>query len=509
MQTNFAKVYAAELIGIDAKKIEVEVDLNVGLHSFNIVGLADKAVSESKERVNAALKNSNFKPPNKENRKITVNLAPADVKKAGSQYDLAMAIGYALATKQIKDFDTSDKLFIGELSLDGGLRRVAGALNIAEMARTHGFRYLILPEENAKEASVIEDLTIVPVKDLNETVAFLERGEISKVKEEVYRPESYSVDMQDIKGQLHAKRALTIAAAGGHNLLMVGPPGSGKSLLAESLLSILPALAKPEAIEITKIWSALGINKGNLLTKRPFRSPHHSASAVAVVGGGTNPHPGEISLAHRGVLFLDELPEFPRNILESLRQPLESGEVHVSRAKHTLIFPARFTLVAAMNPCPCGYFGDREKECKCTANEVLRYQKKISGPLLDRIDMQINVPRVNIDELRIKDASGTSSGTHKKEIEAARELQQKRFKRLKKKIYTNSEMSSKDCDVVVALSPEAETFLKETLEDSFISARGYYRILKTARTIADLEGSEAVLQPHVSEAFSYRMRQKE
>jgi magnesium chelatase family protein len=344
MLKNLARTHSAELEGIRAKLIEVEVDLNVGLHAFNIVGLADKALNEAKERVNSALKNSGIKPPNRENRKITVNLAPADVKKTGSQYDLAIAIGYLLATKQIKEFDTRDKVFVGELALDGRLRPISGALNIAEMASEAGFEYLLLPAQNANEAAVIKNISVIPLQTLQDAIDFLEDRRM--IKPEVFQPvdseEILAPDFSEIKGQENAKRALTIAAAGMHNLLMVGPPGVGKSLLAQALVGILPHLTREESVEITKIYSAAGLSPGGLVSQRPFRSPHHTASSVAIIGGGTNPKPGEISLAHRGILFLDEVPEFQRNILESLREPLEAGAIRIARAKGTLLFPAKF-----------------------------------------------------------------------------------------------------------------------------------------------------------------------
>ncbi len=507
MLKNLSKVYSAELEGINARLIEVEVDLNVGLHAFNIVGLADKALNEARERVNSALKNIGVKPPNRENRKITINLAPADVKKTGSQYDLAIALGYLLSTGQIKNFETADRIFLGELALDGRLRPIGGALNIAQLAKEKGFKYLFLPKENANEASVVKEIKVIPLENLAEGVDFLEGKK--EMEPAIFAPrevpEIVAPDFSEIKAQENAKRALTIAAAGGHNLLMIGPPGVGKSLLAQAMTGIMPDLSHNEAIEVTKIWSAAGINPEGLITSRPFRSPHQTASLVAVIGGGSNPRPGEISLAHLGVLFLDEVPEFQKNILESLRQPLESGVVHVARAKGTLKFPAKFSLIAAMNPCPCGFYNDDEKECRCTAYEVIRYQKKISGPLLDRIDIQIKVPRVKIADLREKKNLKPESGGVKENIQKARDVQEERLKQFK--IRTNAEMSARQVDDFVNLESVATDFLK-TLDRSRLSPRGYYRLLKVARTIADLEKKEKVTTEHLAEAFSYRLREE-
>jgi len=503
-------LYSAELDGIAAELIEVEADLNVGLHSFNIVGLADKALSEAKERVNSALKNSGIKPPTKENRRITINLAPADVKKIGSRFDLPIALAYLVASEQLKPFETSDKMFIGELSLDGALRPVSGALNAAILAERNRFKEIYVPADNAAETSIIGSVAVIPVKNLKEVIEHLEGIKIIAAYPKTEVNPGYSktlVGLNEIKGQAAAKRALMIAASGGHNLLFSGPPGTGKTMLAQSINSLLPPPSLEETIEMTEIWSAAGLLNPaeSVINFRPFRAPHHNASLTAIIGGGSIPKPGEISLAHRGVLFMDEMPEFHRDVLEGLRQPLESGWISIARSRKALTFPARFTLIAAMNPCPCGYFGDPEKECRCTANEVFRYHKRISGPLLDRIDIQLEVPRISISELRKENEDGDEN-PERGMVENARRIQRERFKNNGFNVFTNGEMSSKQTDQIIKMGDEAEKFLKETLEKNFISARGYYRILKVAQTIADLENSPKIKMEHLAEAFQYRLR---
>jgi magnesium chelatase family protein len=498
-----AKVFSATTIGLDAFPVEVEVDVSPGLYSFKIVGLPDKAVEEAKERIISALKNSGFSPPSRTGKKIIVNLAPADIKKEGAGFDLPMALGVLLANQETKIENLGNTIFIGELGLDGYIRKIPGVLSIAQMAKEKGFKKIVVPYENYNEAKIVEGIEILPCKNFEDLIHILEgRKGIEYPPANQYQNQEADIDFSDIKGLNHAKRALEIAAAGGHNVLLTGFPGTGKTLLAKAFAGILPSLTKDEAIEITKIYSIAGLlPEGCLINKRPFRSPHHTASGIAIIGGGTWPKPGEVSLAHRGVLFLDEFPEFSRQVIENLRQPLEEGYVTVSRAKMSIRFPARFTLIAAMNPCPCGWYGDSRHQCSCSLSKIIQYRKKISGPILDRIDLIVEVPRIPFETL--SDPSPQENSLEiRKRVEKARQIQQERFKGIN--IITNSEMTAKNINNFVKLPPKINSLLKEAADSFSLSARAIHRTIKVARTIADLEGENEIKQWHLAEALQYR-----
>lgn len=514
---NFARVHGAQIQFLKAHVVNIEADISRGLFSFSIVGLPDKAVEESRDRVSAAIKNSGLKPPKSKNEKVVISLAPADMKKEGPVFDVPIALAYAIASGDIS-FDPAKKLFVGELSLDGKVMPVRGTLLIAEEAKKKGFEELYVPEENAMEAALIRGIKIFPIKTLQQLLTHLSKNKekSAQVKNETidHREPTeiiptfseIDLDLSEIRGQETGKRGLEIAASGGHNIALYGPPGTGKTMLAKGFRGLLPNLNEDEMLEVTGIHSAAGTLRETIITTPPFRSPHHTASYVSVIGGGAIPKPGEVTLAHRGVLFLDEFPEFETRVLESLRQPLEDRVVNISRSRGFALFPASFILVAALNPCPCGNRGNKKQQCTCTASAIARYERKLSGPIIDRVDMWIEVGTIDYQKLT-GESDGEKSETIRSRVTKARSRQKERFASFNKSGRLNSEMKAKDIIEMSRITENAEKLLRQSAEKFNFSARAYHKAIKLARTIADLAESDEILDEHILEAIRYRPKE--